>query len=132
MAQIYFRREREMKSRKPKTEPSLLDQMGEPLRDIVKNLKANAACELEKLRERDSAKYLEFAAKILPLVAALNPGADDFSDCNDMRSIGVKLLKSVGCPEYEMTEDAIADALKANDAFIERLQAIRNAAEPMQ
>jgi len=122
-----------MKSRKPKNhEPSLIEQLSGPLRDFVQDFKAHGADVLQKVREDNPEKYLELSTKLLPLVAALNPGVDDFSDCNDMRSIGIKLLKSVGCPEYEITEDAIADALKANDAFIERLQAIRNAAEPMQ
>jgi len=122
-----------MKSRKPKAnEPTLLDQLSEPLRDFVNDFKTHGKGVLEQVRRDNPERYLDLCTKLLPLVAALNPGVDDFSDCNDMRSIGIKLLKSVGCPEYEMTEDAIADALKANDAFIERLQAIRNAAEPMQ
>jgi len=121
-----------MKPKNKSKESSLLEQLGKPLRDFVNDFKTHGADVLQKVRQDNPEKYLELSTKLLPLVAALDPGVDDFSDCNDMRSIGIKLLKSVGCPEYEITEDAIADALKANDAFIERLQAIRNAAEPLQ
>src|SRR5262245_9220052 len=132
MASIYWRKEGEMKTRKPKTEPTLIEQLSKPLRDFVDDFREHGKGVLEQVRRDNPERYLDLCTKLLPLVAALNPGVDDFSDCNDMRSIAIKLLKSVGCPEYEMTEDAIADALKANDAFIERLQAIRNAVEPMQ
>lgn len=71
-------------------EPSLLEQLAEPLRDIVSDLKSNVAEELRKLRERDSARYLELSVKLLPLIAQLNPKPDDYSDCQDMRSIGIK------------------------------------------
>jgi len=120
-----------MKPRKSKpNEPSALEQLGESLRDIVGELKTNLADELKKVREHgDSGKYLEIAAKLLPIIAALDPGADDFSDCKNMNQIGIKLLKSIGCAEIDMTEAMIAEALAANDAFIERLQQIRAEAE---
>src|SRR5262249_20831921 len=72
---------------------------------------------------------LELSTKLLPLVAALNPGVNDFADAKDMRGIGIALLKSVGCAEFDMDETMIADALEANDTFIERLQGIRAKAE---
>src|SRR5262249_10086886 len=102
-----------MKTRKPSkaNEPTLLEQLSGPLRDIVNNLKENAASELEKLRERDSAKYLEFAAKILPLVAALNPSGNEFTDAKDKHSLGVALLKSVGASELDIDDGQITDAL---------------------
>lgn len=110
-------------------EPSLLEQLAEPLRDIVSDLKSNVAEELRKLRERDSARYLELSVKLLPLIAQLNPKPDDYSDCQDMRSIGIKLLKSVGANEFEMTEDMIAEAVQCNDSFVDRLLEIKAKAE---
>jgi len=115
--------------RKTKPEPSLLEQLSAPLRDFVNDFKTHGADVLQKVREDNPEKYLELSTKLLPLVAALNPGMDDFSDCNDMRSIGIKLLKSVGCDEFEMTEAMIQEALQHNNQFIERLQAIRARAE---
>ena len=60
---------------------------------------------------------------------SLNPGADDFSDCKDKRSLGIKLLKSVGADEYNLDDGQITDALNAQDEFIARLQRIRAHAE---
>lgn len=119
--------------RKPKTaEPTLLQRLNKPLRDIVADLETNVAEELKKVRERDSAEYLQIAVKLLPLIAALNPTKSEFADCNDKQALGIALLKSVrGADELEieLTEDMISAALKANDEFIDQLQAIRAAAE---
>jgi len=65
----------------------------------------------------------------LPLIAALNPAPDDFSDCKDMRSIGIKLLKNVGCSEFEMTEDMITEAVQCNDTFVDKLLQLKAKAE---
>src|SRR5262245_34667043 len=118
-------------SRKPKTntEPTLLEQLSEPLRDFVNDFRAHGKSALEQVREKSPEKYLELSTKLLPLVAALNPGVNDFADAKDMRGIGIALLKSVGCAEFDMDETMIADALEANDTFIERLQGIRAKAE---
>jgi hypothetical protein len=119
-----------MKTKKPKlNEPSLLQELNEPLRDFVADFKLHGKNALEQVRERSPEKYLELSTKLLPLVAALNPGADDFSDCQNMQDVGVKLLRSVGVSEYEVTADMIAQAIKLNDKFIDELQAIRAAAE---
>src|SRR5215470_10247732 len=97
-----------LKSKKAQQkQASLLEELNAPLRDFVADFKAHGADVLQKVREDNPEKYLELSTKLLPLVAALNPGMDDFSDCNDMRSIGIKLLKSVGCDEFEMTEAMI-------------------------
>src|SRR5262245_17849295 len=120
-----------MKTRKAKasTEPTLLEQLSEPLRDFVNDFRQHGKNALEQVREKSPEKYLELSTKLLPLVAALNPGVNDFSDAKDMRGIGIALLKSVGCAEIDMDDGMITDALNANDAFIERLQAIRANAE---
>ena len=56
-----------------------------------------------------------------------NPNNIDFTTANSMQEIGRKLLQSVG---YREPDDvSIAAAIVANDAFIERLEAIRDAVQ---
>ncbi len=67
-------------------------------------------------------------AKILNLVVDQHAlvTAQDFSTANSMHELGKRLLQSVG---FASPDDAsIAAAIEANDAFVERLEAIRNAA----
>jgi hypothetical protein len=104
------------------TEPSLLDQLNGPLKDIVADFKENGAAALEAVRQRNPEKYLELATKLLPLIIQLNPAGSDFSGCRSMQDIGTKLLLSVGITDP--TDAQIADAIKANDEFIARLQGI--------
>ena len=111
-----------------KLQPTLRQQLSEPLRDFVADFKAHGKSALETVRERSPEKYLELATKLLPLVAALNPGADDFADCATPNDVGMKLLKTVGMNEFDMTEPMIADALKARDDLIDALEAIRDRA----
>jgi hypothetical protein len=120
-----------MKPRKSgiSNEPSLLQELNEPLRDFVADFKLHGKSALEQVRERSPEKYLELSTKLLPLVAALNPGVDDFSDCKDMQDVAVRLLRSIGLSDFEMTPDMLEDAKKLNDRFIDDLQAIRAAAE---
>src|SRR5262245_52195729 len=117
-----------LKSKKAqKTEPTLLEELKQPLRDIVSELKSNLAGELQKVRERgDSAKYLETAAKLLPLIVALNPQMSDFASANSMQEIGAKLLQSIGFSNPD--EDSIQLAIEAQDSFIAALQRIHQCA----
>src|SRR5262249_42788293 len=105
-------------------EPSLLSQLAKPLRDFVEDIRVHGPDQLRKVREEDGpAKYLEFATKLLPLIAALNPQeGTEFSDCQSQQDIGRKLLETVG---FNDPDDAsIEEAIKANDTFIDRLRAI--------
>ena len=113
-----------MKPRKPKPEPSLLDQLHGPLKDFVSDFKNNAAEALKTVRERDPSKYLELSTKLLPLVAALNPASNDFAKCQSFEDIGRTLLKSVGADEFNLTTDQIEAAIAANNKFIEQLAGI--------
>src|SRR5262245_36643983 len=54
-------------------------------------------------------------------------GQIDFSQASSMEDIGRKLLQSVGFKEPD--DVSIAAAIEANDAFIARLQAIRDTAQ---
>src|SRR5262249_54832808 len=67
-------------------------------------------------------------AKILNLVVDQPPNTSvDFSSANSMQDIGRKLLQSVG---FASPDDvSIVAAIEANDAFIERLEAIRDSAQ---
>jgi hypothetical protein len=68
-------------------------------------------------------------AKILNLVIEQHAvvTAQDFSTANSMQDIGRKLLQSVG---FASPDDAsINAAIEANDAFVGRLEAIRNSAQ---
>jgi len=117
-----------MKPKKLKgNEPTLLEELGKPLRDFVQDFKEHGADVLQKVRQDNPEKYLELSTKLLPLVAALNPGADDFSDCQNMNDIGVKLLKSVGFSDPD--EHSIEEALQANNDFIAKLQQIHRCAQ---
>jgi hypothetical protein len=46
-----------------------------------------------------------------------------------MHDIGVRLLKSVGTDEFNVTDEMVAEAVKANDLFIAQLEAIRDRAQ---
>src|SRR5262249_2925681 len=126
MAQIYFRGKDEMKTRKPKNhEPSLIEQLSGPLRDFVNDFKTHGASVLQKVREDNPEKNLELSTKLLPLVVGLNPGADDFSDCTDTISLGIKLLKSVRAYEYNLDDGRITDAINAQAQITAQLHRIR-------
>jgi hypothetical protein len=57
----------------------------------------------------------------------INPNELDFATANSMTDIGRKLLQSIG---FASPDDvSIAAAIEANDAFIARLEAIRDAAQ---
>ena len=67
-------------------------------------------------------------AKILNLSGDQPPNTSvDFSSAKSMQDVGRKLMQSVG---FASPDDAsIQAAIAANDAFIDRLQAIRDAAQ---
>src|SRR5262245_16981451 len=66
-------------------------------------------------------------ARILNIIPEESAKPIDFTQANSMQDIGRKLLQSVG---FASPDDAsIQAAIEANDAFIDRLQAIRDAAQ---
>jgi hypothetical protein len=110
-------------------EASLLEQLGVPLRDFVADFKLHGKGALEQVRQESPSKYLELSTKLAGLVAMLKPESDGISKARTMQEIAVALLKSVGLEdENEMTPDMIAATVKANDDFVARLEAIRDAA----
>ena len=117
-----------MKPKKLKaSEPSVRDKLSASfLKAFQNDFEINGIEAIEKLREESPSKYAEIASR---LIAMVEPPPEGFEVCRTPRDLGIALLKSVQINEYEMTEDMIAQALKCNDDFIDRLQAIRAAAE---
>jgi len=84
---------------------------------------------IQKIRQDHPVKYSELVARLVPMDVNL-VSADDFSKCQSMQELGRKLLKSIGCEDEDaITEDMIARAIQANDAFVARLEAIRDSAQ---
>jgi len=109
-------------------EPSLRDKLSANfLKAFETDFDTHGVEVIEQLRQKSPEKYTEIAAR---LIAASEPKPDGFESCQDMREIGIKLLKSVGCEDEDaITEDMIAEALKAQEVFIAGLKAIRDAAQ---
>jgi hypothetical protein len=121
----------EMKKLKPRKppEPSVLEQLSAPLRSFVADFQEHGADTAKKVREENPQKYLEIATKLLPLIVALNPATNEFADCQNMNDIGARMLKSVGADESAVTDAMVAQAIAAHDAFVARLEAIRDRAQ---
>ena len=120
---------RSLKSKKTqKAEPSLLDELRGPLRDVVIELKSNLAGELQKVREHgESSRYLEAAAKLLPLIMAFNMGGGVYSSADSMEELGIALLNEIGFAAPD--ENSIQQAIQANDQFFNTLKTIKARAE---
>jgi hypothetical protein len=128
-----MRRKRNLNSgsRSKPPEESLLSQLGVPLRDFVKDFRTHGANALQQVREKNPEKYLELAAKLAGLVATLKPEAHPLAKARDREELAAELLKTVGLVEDQMTPAMIAQAMTANDEFVNRLEAIRDAAQAM-
>jgi hypothetical protein len=116
-----------MKPKKPKgNEPSLRDKLSQNfLKAFESDFAVNGIAAIEKLRIENPAKYAEIASR---LIAASEPKAESFKDCENLREIGVRLLQKAGVSEFDITEDLITQAVEANDQFIARLQEIADQA----
>src|SRR5262249_22508681 len=66
-------------------------------------------------------------AKVFHRLDTPDDKPEDFKSAKSMTDIGRKLLQSVGLKEPD--EASIQAAIEANDTFIDRLQAIRDAAQ---
>ena len=75
---------------------------------------------IKQLRETRPDRYVELAARPAEVITS------GYADCNSMQEIGLKLLQSVKFNNPD--EDSIAEAIKANDDFIAKLEAIRDRA----
>jgi hypothetical protein len=77
---------------------------------------------IEALRTQNPVKYAEIVSRLA--VPDATPAPDDFSQCRTQLDIGRKLLVQVGVPEDAMTDSMIEQAAEANEAFVDRLEAI--------
>jgi len=104
-------------ARKPKTaEPSLRDKLSAHFLEAFEaDFAAHGADVIEALRNKSPDKYADIAAR---LIAATEPPSDGFESAQTMQEIGLRLLKSVGCPEGVATDDMIARAVELNDQFV--------------
>src|SRR5262249_27052007 len=66
-------------------------------------------------------------AKVFHRIDTPDTNKIDFNQANSMTEIGKKLLQSIGFQEPD--DVSIAAAVEANDVFVSRLEAIRDAAQ---
>src|SRR5262249_53950691 len=116
------------KQKQKTNEPSVRDKLSA---DFTKRLEAKWRQQGDDVLD---AAFKESPTKIAEMIARLvsttePPPGNDFEACRSMRDIGIALLKSIGMDEFEMTEEAISEALERNNEFIAKLQAIRAKAE---
>ncbi len=107
-----------------------LEQKNRFTRDTIANRMALASRIAEEDRNPNALYGAEQAiAKLYGLITDKYEDASkvDFNTTNSMSDIGRKLLQAVG---FASPDDvSIQAAIEANDAFIERLEAIRDAAQ---
>jgi hypothetical protein len=82
---------------------------------------------IEDMRQKDPTRYAELAGRLI--MTFEQPAEGSWDDCKSMQDIGRKLLKSVGCDESAMSDGVVEQAIAANDAFIAKLEAIRDKAQ---
>jgi hypothetical protein len=110
-------------ARKPKTaEPSLRAKLSAAFLEAFEaDFAAHGVNVIEKLRERSPEKYAELAGK---LIMTTEPPQDGFESAQTIQELGLKLLKSVGCPEGAATDDMIAQAIERHDQYVADLTQI--------
>jgi hypothetical protein len=83
-----------MKARKAKG--SLRERLSQKFLEALEaDFKVHGAIALEKMRESHPERYAELAGKLI-MTTAEPDGPMDFSKCNTMEDIGLKLLQSTG------------------------------------
>jgi hypothetical protein len=80
---------------------------------------------IQQIRLDNPVKYGELIARLVPMDAN-PPPANDYSSCQSMEDLGRTLLQSIGLAEDLITPAMIQTAIEANNAFIARLEAIRD------
>jgi len=115
-----------MRLKKPKAvEPSAKDKLSADFTErLEKKWREQGDDVLEAAFKESPTKIAELIARLVSTTEAKGGG---YESCKDMREVGIKLLKSVGF--HDPDEDSIDAALKENDTFIARLQAIWAKAE---
>jgi hypothetical protein len=112
-------------------EPSLRELLSQNVLEVlVADAREHLTSVIEKLREKSPEKYVEAAVRAMAAAEPKKEGG--WEAAQSMQDIGRKLLQSVGTPDHAITDQAIEDAVAANDEFIAKLQLIRDAQGPMQ
>jgi hypothetical protein len=108
-------------------EPSLRDKLSQKFLEALEADFAMYGAEvLTKMRETDPTRYAELAGKLI--MSAEPPGPDvDFNKARSMHDMGRLLLKSVGLDDP--SDEEVTCAIAANDAFVQRLEEIRDRAQ---
>jgi hypothetical protein len=121
------------KTRKPGVRhgesPSTRDKLSSAFVEALEKDWAEHGAEvIQQIRQDNPVKYGELIARLVPMDSnTIEP--NDFSTANSMQDIGRKLLCSVGTVDDTITDDMVELAIEANDAFIARLEAIRDRAQ---
>jgi|SRR5262249_7307639 hypothetical protein len=117
-----------MKPKKPKTnEPSLRSRL---FKALESDFEIHGIETIKKLRETHPDRYIGITSR---LIATIEQPSSGFKECNTLQEIALKLLESVGVNANDATDEMIKEAMEANNAFIARLEAIRDAGQgPMQ
>jgi hypothetical protein len=117
----------EMKPKAKPIGPSLRDKLSQSfLETLEADFRAYGASVIETMRQTDPTRYAELAGKLIMSAEPPIKGID-FNDANSMEELGLKLLQSIGFSDPD--EDSIQAAIKANNDFVAKLQAIRARAE---
>jgi tRNA G37 N-methylase TrmD len=114
-----------VKPQKPKaSEPSLRDRLSKNFLEALEaDFREYGKDVIEQMRTKDPTRYAELAGK---MIMTTEPREQSLENARNMRDVAVALLKSVGFNDPD--DDAIEQAIKANDEFINRLQAIHQCA----
>jgi hypothetical protein len=119
------------KSQSKTAEPSARAKLSAAfLEALEKDFREYGKSVIEEMRLKDPTRYAELAGKMIMTIEAPSKG---FEECNTIQEIGLRLLQNIGCNEADVTEDMIAEAIKANDVMVAELERIRDTAlGPMQ
>jgi hypothetical protein len=100
------------------------------LEAFEQDFQQNGVDVIKKMRETDPTRYAELAGKLIMTIEARQDGVEK---ANSVEEIAIHLLRNINCPEDWMTPEVIQQTVKAHDAFIAELEAIRDAAQgPLQ
>jgi tRNA G37 N-methylase TrmD len=110
-----------VKPSKPKAaEPSLRDKLSKNFLEALEaDFREYGKDVIEQMRTKDPTRYAELAGK---MIMTAEPRNESIENSRNMHEVAIALLKSVGFNSPD--DNSIEQAIKANDAFINRLQAI--------
>ena len=120
-----FDRVRELQAQAAERAQESADKCVEELNQIKREAQADRAYSAAVAAVLGKVKILGLAKED----AQLNGNAQSFANCTNMHDIGTRLLQQVGLASPD--DVSVQEAIEANDAFIERLEAIRDRAQTL-